>query len=236
MNLTGAGRAIFICVGLAQLTCAGTIIESNGNSSASVPLGYYAPYGTATVYAVSWSQSSSYTGVEVFANLFNSGGGGTVDYALVTAIGQGTSFAQDGIIEGSVITPANPADVELFQLPVLGPGAYYLVLNSPTAGSGWQYNFPFQSNFTTAPGVSFLGSQQAQFADIDSNFTPASIFSGIGYPVEFEVTGTQGSAAPEPNFAAGITLVLIGFSAALRKARSRSMASANIDSASMPGD
>ncbi len=226
MNRKAVRTAIFICAGLAQLACAGTIVESSGDSEASVPLGYYAPYGTATVYAVAWSQSTSYTGVEVLANLFNSGGGGTVDYALVTAIGEGTSFAQDGIIEGSVTTPANPADVELFQLPVLGPGTYYLVLSSPTEGSGWQYNYPFQSNFTTAPGVSFLGSQQAQFTDIDNTYAPASTFSGISYPVEFDVTGTAGAAAPEPDLAAGIGLALVGFSIVLRKARARRVNSA----------
>ena len=220
MNRKAVGTAIFICASLAQWACAGTIVKSSGDSEASVPLGYYAPYGTSTVYAVAWSQSTSYTGVEVLANLFNSGGGGTVDYALVTAIGPGTTFAQDGVIEGSVTTPANPEDVELFDLPVLGPGTYYLVLSSPTEGSGWQYNFPFQSNFTTAPGVSFLGSQQAQFTDIDNTYAPGSTFSGISYPVEFDVTGT--AAAPEPDLAAGIGLALVGFSIMLRKARSRS--------------
>lgn len=206
MRLKGILKASFICAAV-QIAGASTIIQSSGNSAASVPLGYYAPYGTATVFAVSWSQSSSYSNVAVFANLFNPDGGGTVNYTLATAIGPSTSFAQDGIIRGSVTTPANPADLELFTLSNLAAGTYYLVLDSPTPNDSWQYNYPFQPNYTTAPGVSFLGDQQAEFSAIDTGYTAGSAFSSIGYPVEFSVTATQ-SAVPEPNFLAGIGLVL----------------------------
>lgn len=219
MNPKTIAISIFIGAGLVQLAAASTIIQSSGNSEASVPLGFYAPYGTATVYAVSWNQSSAYRNVAVFANLFN-GGGGTVDYTLATAIGPSTSFAQDGIIRGSVTTPANPADVQLFTLPGLAAGTYYLVLDSPTPNSAWQYNFPFLSNYTTAPGVSFRGDQQAQFGSIDTAYTAGSSFSGIGYPVEFAVTGTP-SPTPEPGFLPVIGLLMIGL--ALRRARSAAL-------------
>ena len=217
-RLGGIVRAGLICAAMAQMAGASTIIQSSGNSGASVPLGFYAPYGTATVYAVSWSQSSSYSNVSVFANLFNPGGGGTVDYTLTTAIGPSTSFAQDGIIRGSVTTPANPADLELFTLTSLAAGTYYLVLDSPTPNASWQWGFPFQPNYTTAPGVSFLGDRQAQFTVIDSAYTAGSGFSGIGYPVEFSVSGTQ-ATVPEPNFLAGVGLIMIA--AAIRRHRGR---------------
>ena len=94
------------------------------------------------------------------------------------------------------------------------------MLDSPTAGTAWQYNFPIQSNLTTAPGVSYLGSQEAQFTAIDSNYTPGSTFSGINLPVEFAVTGTPSDpTGPEPNYAAGIGLALVGFAVILRKVR-----------------
>ena len=199
--------SIFICASLVQLAGASTIIQSSGNSLASVPLGYYPPYGTATVYAVSWIQSSAYSNVAVFANLFTAGGGGTVDYTLATAIGPSTSFAQDGIIEGSVTAPANPTDLELFTLPDLAAGTYYLVLDSPDLNTAWQYNFPYQSNYTTAPGVSFLGDQQSQFASIDTAYTAGSTFSGVNIPVEFSVTGTP--SVPEPSFFPAIGLLMV---------------------------
>lgn len=204
--------SIFIWAGMALPAGASTIIQSSGNSEASVPLGFYAPYGTATVYAVSWSQSSAYRNVAVTANLFNAGGGGTVDYTLATAIGPSTSFAQDGIVRGSVATPANPTDLTLFTLPELGAGTYYLVLDSPTANSAWQYNFPFTSNYTAAPGVSFRGDWQAQFGAIDSAYTAGSAFSGISFPVEFSVTGTA-AAVPEPSYLPMAGLLMIGLAA-----------------------
>jgi expansin (peptidoglycan-binding protein) len=217
MRLKAIAKASFIGAAIVQLASASIIVQSSGNSMASVPLGYYGPYGTATVYAVSWTQDSAYTNVDVSANLFNAGGGGTVDYTLTTAIGPSTSFALDGIISGSVTTPANPTDVDLFQLPALGAGTYYLVLDSPTAGSAWQYNFPFLPSYTTGPGVSFLGDQQAQFAAINNSYTAGSSFSPIGYPVEFEVTGSLAAPVPEPNFFGGIGLALLGVAIALRK-------------------
>jgi hypothetical protein len=209
MPLKSIVRIALLCCTLLPLAGASTIIQSLGNSEASVPLGYYTPYGTSTVFAVSWSQSSSYSNVAVFANLFNSGGGGTVDYTLATAIGPSTSFAQDGIIRGSVTTPSNPTDVQLFTLPELAAGTYSLVLDSPTQNSAWQYNYPFVSDYVTAPGVSHLGGRQAQFGAIDSAHTAGSSFTGIGYAVEFAVTGTPANA-PEPNPSAGIGVVLVG--------------------------
>jgi expansin (peptidoglycan-binding protein) len=217
MQLKTIAKATFIGAAMVQLASASIIVQSSGDSLASVPLGYYAPYGTATVYAVSWSQSSAYTNVDVSANLFNAGGGGTVDYTLTTAIGPNTSFALDGIVSGSITTPANPTDVDLFQLPALGAGTYYLVLDSPTAGSAWQYNFPFLPSYTTGLGVSFLGDHQAQFAAINNSYTAGSSFSTIGFPVEFEVTGSPSAPVPEPNFFAGIGVALLGVAAALRK-------------------
>lgn len=216
MRVREIGILSFICAVLGPMAGAATIVQSSGNSEATVPLGFYAPYGTATVFGVSWSQSSAYTNVAVFANLFNAGGGGTVDYTLATAVGPASSFAADGIIRGSVTLPANPTDIELFTLPELAAGRYYLVMDSPTPNSGWQYNFPFHPNYTTASGVSYLGGLQAQFGNIDSAYTAGSTFSGIGYPVEFSVTGNP-AAAPEPNLLSGIGLALIGMVTLLHK-------------------
>ena len=45
--------SMFLCASVVPVAGAATIIQSSGNSEASVPLGFYAPYDTATVYAVS---------------------------------------------------------------------------------------------------------------------------------------------------------------------------------------
>ncbi len=206
-------KSLFICAVLAQTAGAATIIESDGNSAASVPIGYYAPYAqynlTPIVFGpVGWTQTSDYTDVDVFANLFTPGSPGTVNYALVDAIGPGTSFAANGIVRGTVTTPTNPSNVELFQLSSLAAGTYYLVLDSPVANTSWQYNYPFQSNFTMDNGVSYVGAGWAAGSSINTTYTPGSSFSGVSYPVEFLVTGNV--ATPEPATFAGTGLALVG--------------------------
>jgi hypothetical protein len=159
------------------------------------------------VYAVEWSQTATYTDVDVTANLFTPSFPGVVDYSLVTEIGTGTTFATSGIIQGSATTPTNPANVNLFDLSSLGPGTYFLVLSSPSPNTCWQYNYPFQGNYSTAPGVTFLGDDWSYGSSIDSAYAPGSSFSGATLPVEFQVTGT--TAAPEPA-TLGMCLIALG--------------------------
>ncbi len=215
-------QALLLFALLTPVARASTILQSSGNSEASVPLGYYAPYAssgmTPVVYAVGWTQTSADVDVNVTANLFTPGSPGTVDFELVTALGPGTSFAADGIVKGTVTTPTNPADVSLFQLNLLQAGTYYLVLDSPVANTSWQYNFPFQSSYSTASGVTFLGDQWSYGTSIDAADAAASSFSGIGFPVEFSV---QGTATPEPATFGGVGLALVGLSMALRAAQRR---------------
>ena len=137
-----------------------------------------------------------------------------MDYELVTALGTGTSFAADGIVSGTVTTPANPTDVSLFQLNFLKAGAYSLVLDSPVANTSWQYNYPIQANDTVTTGVSFLGDQWSYGSSIDTAYTPGSSFSGIGFPVQFSVQGT--ASTPEPATFAGTQMALVALSTAMR--------------------
>ena len=215
-------KSLFLCALLAQAAGATTIIQSSGNSGGTVPIGYYAPYApnlTPVVYAVGWTQTSDYTDVNVFANLFTPGSPGTADYALVDAIGPGTSAATDVVARGTVTTPTNPTDVDLFHLTSLAAGTYYLVIDSPSPDTGWQYNYPFVGNYTTASGVSFLGDQWAYGALINAGYTPGSNFSGTSLPVEFSVTGTV--ATPEPATSGGVGMALVGVALLARVAQKR---------------
>ena len=216
-------NASFVCALLAQAAGATTIIQSSGNSAASVPIGYYAPYApynlTPIVFEVAWTQTSDYSNVDVFANLFTPGSPGSVNYTLVNAIGPGTSFAANGIVRGTATTPANPADVDLFHLASLKAGTYFLVLDSPVANTSWQYNYPFQANFSMDSGVSYAGGEWAAGTAINAAYTAGSNFSGVSYPVEFRVTGTV--ATPEPATLGATGLTLIGLAMGLRRMQSR---------------
>jgi len=189
-----------------------------------VPLGYYPPYAqynmTPIVFAVGWTQAFDAVNVDVTANLFSPGTPGTVNYELVNAIGPGTSFLANGIARGTVSTPINPADVDLFHLSSLAKGTYYLVLDSTTAA--WLYNFPGTSALTLAPGVTNAGDFWAPGPAINGSYAPASSFSGIGFPVQFAVTGT--AAAPEPATFAGTGLALLGAAMILGRVRRRKAA------------
>jgi hypothetical protein len=213
-------NSFLVCAALAQVAGASTIIQSGGNSGAAVPLGYYPPYApynmTPIVFAVGWTQTTDFTGVDVFANLFTPGGGGTVNYELVDALGPGTSFATNGIVRGTAATPANPADVDLFHLDSLAAGTYYLVLDSSTAA--WMYNYPGVGSFSEAQGVASLGSSWAPGTSINNLYAPASSFSGVNIPVQFSVVATA-AQAPEPATFAGTGLALVGFAMMLRKLR-----------------
>jgi hypothetical protein len=181
-------------------------------------MGYYAPYAqfglTPNVFALGWTQTSDYVNVDVFANLFTPGFNGTVNYELVKAIGSGTSFAANGIVRGTATTPINPADVDLFHPTSLGAGTYYLVLDSPNAGTSWLYNFPGSGSYTSAQGVSFNGDFWAPGAAINTTYSPGSSFSGNVFPVQFLVTGTV--AAPEPATFGVTGLALMGLGMILR--------------------
>jgi hypothetical protein len=209
------------CLLLANAAVASTIVDSTGNSLGGEPLGYYAPYEsyglTPIVYAVEWSQSATYTDVDVTADLYTPGSPGTVDYSLVTAIGAGTSLALDEIAGGTVATPTNPASVNLFQLNSLGPGTYYLVLDSTAADTTWLYNYPGQGSYTTASGVTFLGDDWSYGSSIDTTYTPGSSFSGTTLPVEFSVSGNV--VAPEPATLGMSGLVLAGMLALVIRSR-----------------
>jgi len=112
MRAKGIGKSFLIGAILRQAAGASVIVQSTGNSHAALPLGYYAPWATGgttpTVNAVSWTQTSDYLDVDVFANLFTVGSAGFVNYELVNGIGPGTSFAANGILRGTAITPVNP--------------------------------------------------------------------------------------------------------------------------------
>jgi len=223
MRANGIGKSFLVGAILAQAAGASIIIQSTGNSHAALPLGYYAPWAaggtTPTVNAVSWTQTSDYVDVDVFANLFTPGSPGFVNYELVNAIGPGTSFAVNGLLRGTAITPINPADVLLFHVPLLRAGTYYLVLDSPVDNTSWLFGYQPDGTYNLAPGVSFQGDQWAYGTGINAAYTPASNFFSTVVPVQFAVIGT--AAAPEPATAGGTGLVLMGFGLLLRYIRRR---------------
>jgi len=196
------------------------VVTEPGNYAASFPLGYYQPYGSTNnpgVGAVSWIQTAGFQDVTISATLWQVNQGqppGTINFELVDAIGAGTSFAQNGIAEGSVSPAFNPTDTTLVTLPSLGPGTYYLVIDSQTANTSWSYGYPSGGTLAADPSVSFNGDYVSRGAGVNGSYTPGSGFIEAPIPFEFSVVAAGAAAVPEPS--TGV-LALTGVAAQLAR-------------------
>ncbi len=196
---------------------AAVVVSQTGNDGGFDPLGYYAPYGSNNpgVGAVEWSQTSTFFNVTISANVWEPNGQpiGTINYTLVTSIGSGSSYATSGVAEGSVTALYDPGYVALVTLPSLGPGTYYLVLDSPSTDTGWSYGYPSgNSTIATDPSASFLGEYSSRGAFVDGGYTPGSTFfdSTPYVPLEFSVESADPTGAPEPRAMLMVGLGLAG--------------------------
>lgn len=184
--------------------------------------------------SVSWTQTSSYSSVSIFAPL---GQGGANDanpvYAYLTdRVGIGTTQANEIAKSLVYFTPATDPTVQIFSGLTLGPGTYYLTLWSPImAGGGWA----FSTNPSTIldAGATVGANQYAyRYVGLDKLpygfpyppsglYIPAGISVGL-YPNEhlvFSVTGTAESVVPEPGSISLAVISVILLSGAVYKTR-----------------
>jgi hypothetical protein len=176
---------------------ASTIVSVTGPSSIGFGLG-----GTEGAYAVSWSQSNTYTDVTIAAVLgsFIVGETAEADAYLTTSIGPGTTVASQ--IASAVVTVpgTDPLSVTLFTGLTLGPGQYFLTLSAPAGvnpAPGWTNTE--SPTVTVDTGVT-NGPVYSTFGVVPSLYPPASPFSPDSVSLLYTVT-----SVPEP-----ATLLLVG--------------------------
>ena len=88
------------------------------------------------ILAESWSETTSFSGVDITAILGDYLGSGTITAYLTTQIGAGATSAEQ--VAKANITPATSDETDtLFTGLSLGPGTYYLVLSSPNEATWW---------------------------------------------------------------------------------------------------
>jgi hypothetical protein len=186
-----ARTLMFISAVLAALPAgAATIIVRTGT--------YSDVYDTSTEY-VSWTQTGTFSGVTIQAELFNSGSGTATGNAyLMTQVGSGvTSSQQIGSTYPISVSSGTPALVTLFSNLTLGPATYYVVINNTSAGSArlaWA-GYCCSVSMDVGPGVTAHGDGWASGA---ASYAPSDDFINKSNTYFFSATGTVGSVSPVP--------------------------------------
>jgi hypothetical protein len=197
--LTKVASKIAVCIAMI-LVCAGftlnadTIISVDGPHGSTLALG-----ATDQMLVTSWSSTNAYSDVNIdFHSNFGPFDGTAY---LMTRIGPGTTAADEVVSNAYSATSGSPSLTRLFSGLTLGPGSYYLVVTSLPVG-GWD------TPYTAGSAVLSIGlgvTRGAQYIVNDGNgppdlgYPPPSLFSELDfYDLEFQVTGSPTSSAPEP--------------------------------------
>jgi MYXO-CTERM domain-containing protein len=168
-------------------------------------------YGGLDLRYASWSQTETFTNVTVAASLseFFPGVPGLGNAWLMTQVGAGTTAALHQVATASLNITGGFALRDLFTIPTLGPGTYYLVIQGDEAngpiyweGSGSNFIVSPWPTVTTAPGVTDRGDSirsgsVASFAPASGFFSP-NFASTLLFTVTSEDEPPANGAVPEP--------------------------------------
>jgi hypothetical protein len=186
--------------------------------------------GSGGLYAVSWTQTDTYTNVTIDANIAVANGNPSEEATgtayLMTEIGPGATTAEE-VASGPVSVLGNPginAMTQIFKSLTLGPGTYYLVIDP----SDFNMVDSLDWDKATTPTQSFgAGVSDAMTFVADgtaASFVPASSFTSNDSTPIFSVTGDLSAtptAAPEPSttilLACGLAALAIRRKALTRK-------------------
>ena len=190
--------SLLVAVLLAGPASAATLFQVTG------PVGIAWTSSASQVLYASWTQSASFTNVDVSALL---GGTGTASAFLTDQIGAGTTVGN--VIASTTLSyPGSATLTSLFSGLSLGAGTYYLIIGGTGAGNWSQADPP---TVTTDPSVSGNGYGFCSSVPGSCNFgfTPASTF--VAFDIlqsQLLVTG-DASGVPEPSTAATAAIALL---------------------------
>jgi hypothetical protein len=140
-------------------------------------------------YRVGWTQSDTYDGVTVSANLSSWGVADQTGRAyLTTQIGVGTTVANE-IASTNFTFPLNPANLVLFEGLHLPPGAYYLSIIGDSVSGGSCWNGFITTNVVTAPDVTSLGCFGAAGGTVSPYFPASPVYADNPIPPGIDVEG-----------------------------------------------
>lgn len=184
-----------------------------------------APSPGLTSLAVTWSQTTTYTGVTITAmlNITDTNPAGAPGTAyLTTSLGPGAANFVAPVSFNVPVTQTTPAPVTLFTGLTLPPGTYYLTISNATSNNlGWAF-VSGGGTPTTGSGVTLNGGGQGDVQDnaapgaysppASPTFVPA-FAGGSNFVLLFAVNGNlliTGVPALSAPVLAGLAIVLIG--------------------------
>lgn len=193
---------------IASVAPAGVIVQTTGNIGSGFKVGS----DIQQVEVINWSQTSSYSGVDISAVIGSlSGSQDTVDAYLTTAVGPlatSTDLVSSMTVKvGSFSSVSDFTSVSLFSGLSLGPGTYYLTLfNNNTFG---EVRWARGNSTSLGAGVSGLsesfanniGQGVVNAADPWQSTLDSSSLTDFA----FSVTFADPTVVPEPS-----TLVILG--------------------------
>ncbi len=165
--------------------------------------------------AVSWTQTGTYTNVDISAMLGGHlGNPGTGDLYLMNSIGPGTTVANQLDFITLTLPGATYSTMPtlVFSGLTLGPGTYYLVLND-TNNLGF---IGLSSPVETADGGVTINADLLGMGASDP-YPPATTLAPFDREIGFSVTGNAVTATPEPSSVLLIGSSLAAFAGVLRR-------------------
>ena len=181
-----SSRAIlaFFGAGLAALSANGANIITRTGTTTFI-------FGGANEY-VSWTQTGTFSGVAIQANLVLNGGAGTGTAYLTTQIGAGTTTAQQVATAPVSISNTNQQSLTtLFSGLTLGPGTYYVTV-SRTSGLDWV----FSNAAITTVGIGVTANRDG--GGNSAPYPPSATFFNKGQIFLFSATSTPLTAVSTP--------------------------------------
>lgn len=152
--------------------------------------------------AFTWTQTSTWTNVQIDIPVYNNESDGTLRSAVVyltNSLGPGTTEPANEIDEAILSSTIHGSQtLTAFTGLTLGPGTYHLTHHAVASGygNGLLVTFNSLSPLITAPGVTEVG---YGYEDVEAFYRPASTFISSYVGMRVSITGTPDSTAvPEP--------------------------------------